>query len=66
MDSTTITEAPPQEICRDTLLETLGWVFRIVYGGAPDADERFGELRRQAATWPDATVPWRSRPTSTS
>ena len=50
---------------RDTLLHSLGWVFRIVYGGALDADERFGELRRQAATWPDATVPWRSRLTST-
>jgi GNAT superfamily N-acetyltransferase len=47
---------------RDVLLESLGWVFRIVYGGAPDADERFGELGRQAATWPDATVPWRVGP----
>jgi hypothetical protein len=53
-------EAP--RLDRESLLDTLAHVFRIVYALAPEADPGFAELRRQAATWPNAAVPWRASP----
>jgi len=56
----------PPRLDRDSLLDTLDRVFRIVYDVTAGADSHFAELRRQAATWPNGSVPWRARSALTS
>jgi len=48
----------PPRLARETFLDTLASIFRIVYGVEPEADPGFVDVRRQAAAWPDGMVRW--------
>jgi hypothetical protein len=52
----------PPRLARPALLETIGRLFRVVYGVRLEDDGNFADVRRQAEAWPDDAVRWRPEP----